>query len=123
MSKQSVILGFAACVLVVSAWFFARETGVVLIIAGSLFGWITRQISTQAAQPAPAVDGDALARLHVLETRTSSLRHDLRGILSPAYLTAERLLGHADPAAKRAGEMMIKTIERATERLKETKLS
>jgi signal transduction histidine kinase len=136
--KQAVILAFAAFVLVLSAWFFDADSGVVLIAAGAVFGWMVRHISRRAgpdhaavgALPAPARVGvpvaegenEALTRLHTLEARTSSLRHDLRGILSPAYLTAERLLTHADPAAKRAGEMMMKTVERASERLKETKL-
>ena len=38
-----------------------------------------------------------------METQTATLRHDIRGILSPALLTADRLLNHADPAVKRAG--------------------
>ena len=123
MQKQAVVLGFAACVLLVSAWFFAAEAGVVLITAGGIFGWLVRHISQRAPAPAPIPAGvaEAADKLHVLEAKTSSLRHDLRGILSPAYLTAERLLTHADPQAKRAGEMMIKTIERASARLNETK--
>ena len=130
MGKQAVILGFAACVLIISAWFFDADVGVMLIAAGGLFGWMVRHISgrTGAARVSPGAaampeaESQAVARLHTLEARTSSLRHDLRGILSPAYLTAERLLNHADPVARRAGEMMMQTVERASERLKETKL-
>ena len=45
----------------------------------------------------------------------SQLRHDLRGVLSPALLTADRLLASSDdPAARRAAETMIETVERAT---------
>ena len=40
----------------------------------------------------------------------------------PPIFTAERLLNHADPVARRAGEMMMQTVERASERLKEMKL-
>ncbi len=129
MRKQAIVLGFGACVLMVSAWFFADGAGLVIMGAGMMFGWMVRHISPRgrpaAFVAAPESDSmepdDAAARLQSLEARTSSLRHDLRGILSPAYLTAERLLNHADPAAKRAGEMMIKTVERASARLNETK--
>ena len=57
-----------------------------------------------------------------LKKQVSTLRHDIRGILSPAMLTADRLLNHADPSVKRAGEVIIRTVERITGRLLETKL-
>ena len=62
-----------------------------------------------------------LERLAMLEAATSSLRHDLRGLLSPALLVADRLLAHADPAVVRAGETVVKAISRAEARLRETK--
>ena len=62
-----------------------------------------------------------LARLAVLEAATSALRHDLRGMLSPALLVADRLLAHPDPAVVRAGETVVKAITRAEARLRETK--
>ena len=43
----------------------------------------------------------------------SRLRHDLRGILSPALLLADRLSTSDDPLARRTAEAMIVTIERA----------
>lgn len=46
------------------------------------------------------------------------MRHDLRGILSPALLTADRLTTSQDPVARRAGETMVATIDRAEERLR-----
>ena len=64
-----------------------------------------------------------LERLAALEATTSSLRHDLRGILSPALLVADRLLAHADPLVVRAGETVVKAVRRAEARLKETKES
>lgn len=42
------------------------------------------------------------------------LRHDIRGVLSPVLLVADRLLNHADPAVKRSGEIMVRTVDRAT---------
>lgn len=60
-------------------------------------------------------------RLAKLECQTSGLRHDLRGILSPALLTADRLTGHDDPKVARTGEVVVRAINRATERLSATK--
>jgi signal transduction histidine kinase len=126
--RQAIILGFAAAVLLVSAWFFDTETGVVTIAAGMVFGWLARHLAPgarpavpDAAATATATAADIAARLQALEATTSSLRHDLRGILSPALLTAERLLTNTDPVIRRAGEMMVRTVERASERLAETK--
>lgn len=47
----------------------------------------------------------------------SRLRHDLRGILSPALLLADRLSSSEDPMAKRTAEAMIRTVERAEQAL------
>ncbi len=63
----------------------------------------------------------AQARLAELEASTSSLRHDLRGILSPSLMLADRLLDHADPKVRRVGEVVVQTVERCSERLKQTK--
>ncbi len=123
VKRQAVILGLGAAVLLVSSWLVAREIGVAIAGAGMGFGWLVRVLTAPRAGNVPAVaEADPVAeRLRLLEAKTSSLRHDLRGILSPALLTAERLLGHEDPVIKRAGEMMVKTVERASERLAETK--
>ncbi len=48
------------------------------------------------------------------------MRHDLRGILSPALLTADRLTTSQDPVARRAGETMVATIDRAEQRLRQS---
>ncbi len=62
-----------------------------------------------------------LKRLAELEAATSSLRHDLRGMLAPALLVADRLLAHADPKVVKAGETVVKSVRRAEERLQETR--
>jgi len=62
-----------------------------------------------------------LVRLAELEATTSSLRHDLFGMLAPALLVADRLLAHADPKVVRAGETVVKAIKRAEERLVATR--
>jgi len=53
------------------------------------------------------------ARLAALGTAVAKVNHDLRGALSPAMLTAERLQCHADPSVKRAGDLLIRAVERA----------
>jgi signal transduction histidine kinase len=55
------------------------------------------------------------ARLAAIGTAVAKINHDLRGILAPAMLTAERLLAHPDPAVRRAGRIVERTVERATE--------
>jgi hypothetical protein len=64
---------------------------------------------------------DKLARLAELEETTSTLRHDLRGMLAPALLVVDRLLEHSDPKVVKAGETVAKAIERAEERLVATR--
>lgn len=60
------------------------------------------------------------ARLAALGTAVAKVSHDLRGILSPALLTAERLQGSADPVVRRTGDTVARTVERATELVKST---
>ena len=62
-----------------------------------------------------------LERLAALEAATSSLRHDIRGMLSPVLLVADRLLAHSDPVVVRVGETIVKSVRRVEARLKETK--
>ncbi len=123
MRRQAIILGFGAAVLLVSSWLVATEAGAVIAGAGMAFGWMVRFLTAPASVDGPAAQQAELTaeRLRTLEAKTSSLRHDLRGILSPALLTAERLLGYEDPVVRRAGDMMVKTVERASARLAETK--
>ena len=59
----------------------------------------------------------AEARLHDQEQVMARLRHDLRGILSPALLLADRLSMSDDPLARRTAEAMILTVERAEQAL------
>ncbi len=61
------------------------------------------------------------ARLAALEATTSTLRHDLRGMLAPALLVADLLLAHSDPKVAKAGKTVVNAIERAKERLVATR--
>ncbi len=61
-----------------------------------------------------AVAGQAFeAQLASRAEQQRRLRHDIRGALSPAMLMADRLLGHADPAVKRAGEIVVRSVDKA----------
>jgi hypothetical protein len=73
-----------------------------------------------STDPDPAVAAK-LKRLADLEAATATLRHDVRGMLAPALLVADRLLAHADPKVVRAGETVVKSVRRVEERLVETR--
>jgi len=60
------------------------------------------------------------ARLAALGTAVAKVSHDIRGALSPALLAAERLQANADPAVRRAGDLVARTVERATELVRHT---
>jgi hypothetical protein len=78
-------------------------------------------LSTEAPGALRQAVAQQRARLAALEGTTASLRHDLRGMLSPAMLVADRLLAHSDPKVVRAGETIVRSIERATDRLAATR--
>jgi hypothetical protein len=54
------------------------------------------------------------ARIDAIEARASSLRHDLRGALSPALILSDRLVTSTDPAIRKAGEAVVRSIEQAS---------
>jgi signal transduction histidine kinase len=60
------------------------------------------------------------ARLAALGAALARVSHDLRGILAPALLSAERLQGNTDPALRRIGDSIARTVERATELMRNT---
>jgi signal transduction histidine kinase len=60
------------------------------------------------------------ARLAALGVAVIKTNHDLRGVLSPALLTAERLQSNSEPAVKRAGDVLVRAVERAAEIMKRT---
>jgi hypothetical protein len=61
----------------------------------------------------PSLD-PAVERLAVLEREMSLLRHELRGALSPALMVSDRLLRSDDPLIRRAGDAVVRSIDRAT---------
>lgn len=61
------------------------------------------------AQKAAAAE----ARLAEREAELRRLRHDLRGALSPALLSVDRMQASADPAIARTATIVLRAIERA----------
>jgi signal transduction histidine kinase len=60
------------------------------------------------------------ARLAALGTVVAKVSHDLRGILTPALLIAERLQLNPDPKVRRAGETLAQAVDRATDLVRRT---
>ena len=60
------------------------------------------------------------ARLAAVVAVFGRFSHDMRGAISPALLLAERLQASKDPAVSRAGDMLVRTVERTGELLRET---
>ena len=56
----------------------------------------------------------AQARIDAIEAGVASLRHDLRGALSPALIHSDRLAASTDPAIRKAGEAVARSIEQAS---------
>ena len=53
------------------------------------------------------------ARLAAVGTVVAKVSHDMRGVLTPMLLHADRLSRHADPAVRHAGEALVQGVERA----------
>lgn len=69
----------------------------------------------------PRAEEELRMELGAYRAHTAALRHDLRGVLSPALMVSDRLLNHADPAVQRAGTAVVRSIERATALLANSK--
>jgi signal transduction histidine kinase len=50
----------------------------------------------------------------------ATVSHDLRGILTPALLSAERLQLNTDPRVRRAGEVLVQAVDRAADIVRRT---
>lgn len=66
------------------------------------------------------MDQSPQERIAQLERLISSLRHDIRGIITPAALVAEGLRGNADPAVQRSASRIADMVERIVSRLNAT---
>ncbi len=120
-------LVFAACAITqavpAGAWRMALAASV--IAAGAACLLLERLVLAPARSLAVDMamfrgDADALRReLAERSEQQRRLRHDLRGAMSPVLLVADRLTAHPDPAVKRTGDIMVRTVERATALLAE----
>ena len=114
-------LSFGAIGLAVALFGMGLPVIVGAFLAAATVGVV--QYAAQRAQPAPDRSGEAAltAEIATLRTTNASLRHDLRGVLSPALMMSDRLLNHADPAVQKAGQVVVRSIDRATALLSASK--
>jgi hypothetical protein len=66
------------------------------------------------------MEQSAEARTEQLEKLVSSLRHDLRGAVTPVALLADRLKMNGDPAVQRSASMIATVVERIVTTLNRT---
>ncbi len=59
-------------------------------------------------------------RLEHLEEVIASLRHDIRGLLTPAALMADLLMENGDPAIRHSGDIVAGVVERIVSTLDAT---
>ena len=90
-----------------------------LVLHATLLARVARPVAAlearvNAAEAAGAGAAASAARAADVEARAATLRHDLRGVLSPALMVTDRLLSNADPAVQRAGQAIVRSVDRAT---------
>ena len=85
-----------------------------IICAAALSAWLGIKLQPHAAVPSPVAAPQASA-----PTADSKLRHDIRGIVSPAMLAAEQLDTSSDPAVQKAAKTINDSLDRLTARLKQ----
>jgi hypothetical protein len=120
--RRAAVLAVAACIVLVSAWLAYPPVGPFIALSGGMLGWLLARAWPAATAPAATpLPAPAFVEPEDTSVTIRALRHDLRGILSPAMLIADRLQSHADPAVQRAGAVVMRTVERAAARLAETK--
>jgi len=81
------------------------------VCAGLLVYAMARGTLMSRDEAGPA---EMAGRAEAAEARSAELRHDLRGAMSPALMVADRLVDHTDPAVSKAGDTIVRSIERAT---------
>lgn len=89
-------------------------TALPALLIGAVIGALAAHRACRAARirlsrTAAAAD----ARLAEREAQLRQLRHDLRGALSPALLSVDRLQASTDPAIVRTAAIVLRAIERA----------
>lgn len=107
-------LPLLACLLAMGIGASRPLTTVLVGLAGACAAWVATSLSPQPghtpptpAPAAPAGDNDP------------KLRHDIRGIISPAMLAAEQLALSQDPAVEKAATTINDSLDRLAARLKQ----
>jgi len=93
---------------------FLLAACVAAMCAGLLIYGVGRSFANRLVAPEPDPARELEARIRLLEESTAHLRHDLRGVLSPALMMTDRLLRSEDPTIRRAGQAVARSVERAT---------
>jgi len=91
-----------------AGWLLCGTLTVLLAVLGMLL------VDRAVLKPIQSQVAALTAELRERSEERRQLRHDLRGALSPALLTVDRLLDNADPSVRRAGEMTLRAVERAS---------
>lgn len=104
-----------ACLLAIGIGASFPLTTTLVAVAATCAAWIATRQTTQAEQPPIASHTPAPS---VVETDTK-LRHDIRGIISPAMLAAEQLSLNKEPAVQKAAGTINDSLDRLTARLKQ----
>jgi signal transduction histidine kinase len=136
MARHCLLLSVAVAIVVligVELAVRAPGQGDAVALVAAVAAGVVMQLGLAAFVVRPLRDQEAVLRERVrlaeqsqvqlaeLEASTASLRHDLRGILSPSLMMADRLLDHTDPKIRRVGEVVVQTVERCSERLGQTR--
>ena len=87
-------------------------SGLLAAVAAGFVQYAALRLQKPPEPVVPANETDN--RLDTYRAHTAALRHDLRGVLSPALMVSDRLVNHQDPAVQRAGQTVVRSIERAT---------
>ncbi len=125
LSALAVAAVFGGCSAVLALMgvgvpFLLAALGVSVLAGGALYAalrmWAVRQreVLPETRPPEPPDAGRDQVLAAEVDAATATLRHDLRGALSPALLMADRLTTNPDPAVRRAGEVVVRSIDRAT---------
>ena len=109
----SGIAAFAACGFSLALLGLGLPYIVCAAIAGGCAGLLIYCLGRWAGQR--AAPDPARRRLAELESEMSTLRHELRGALSPALMISDRLLKSQDPLIRRAGDTVVRSVARATD--------
>lgn len=88
-------------------------------LAATCAAWVSTYQNTQP--PSTAAPPASPATPLPVPDSDQKLRHDIRGIISPAMLAAEQLSLHNDPAIEKAAGTINDSLDRLTARLKRRK--